>query len=29
MRKSTIIKDIQDMLANALPNVKYIDKDWG
>ena len=29
MRKSIIIKDIQDMLANALPNVKYIDKDWG
>jgi hypothetical protein len=29
MRKSIIIKDIQDMLANSLPNVKYIDKDWG
>lgn len=29
MRKSTIIKDIQDMLSHELPNVKYIDKDWG
>lgn len=29
MKKSTIIKDIQDMLSEALPNVKYIDKDWG
>ena len=29
MRKSTIIKDLQDMLAEALPGVKYIDKDWG
>ena len=29
MRKSTIIKDLMDMLSDALPNVKYIDKDWG
>ena len=29
MKKSTIIKDLQDMLAEALPGVKYIDKDWG
>ena len=29
MRKSTIIKDLQGMLARALPEVKYIDKDWG
>lgn len=29
MRKSTIIKDLQDMLSGALPQVKYIDKDWG
>lgn len=36
MRKSTIIKDIQDMLERALCDshaasgkVKYIDKDWG
>lgn len=29
MRKSTIIKDLQDMLAQGLPDVKYIDKDWG
>ena len=29
MRKSTIIKDLQDMLAHELPDVKYIDKDWG
>lgn len=29
MRKSTIIKDLQGMLSNALPQVKYIDKDWG
>jgi hypothetical protein len=29
MRKSTIIKDLQDMLAPRLPVVKYIDKDWG
>ena len=29
MRKSTIIKDLQDMLSRALPEVKYIDKDWG
>jgi len=29
MRKSTIIKDLQDMLENKLPGVKYIDKDWG
>ncbi len=29
MRKSTIIKDLQGMLSRALPQVKYIDKDWG
>lgn len=29
MRKSTIIKDLQEMLAHELPRVKYIDKDWG
>lgn len=29
MRKSTIIKDLQGMLSRALPEVKYIDKDWG
>lgn len=29
MRKSTIIKDLMDMLSEALPSVKYIDKDWG
>ena len=29
MRKSTIIKDLMDMLSEALLNVKYIDKDWG
>lgn len=29
MKKSTIIKDLQDMLAHELPEVKYIDKDWG
>lgn len=29
MNKSTIIKDLQDMLSESLPNVKYIDKDLG
>ena len=29
MRKSNIIKDLQEMLAHGLPGVKYIDKDWG
>ena len=29
MKKSTIIKGLQDMLSRALPEVKYIDKDWG
>jgi len=29
MRKSTIIKDLMEMLEESLPQVKYIDKDWG
>lgn len=29
MRKSTIIKDIVEALADALPQLKYVDKDWG
>ena len=29
MNKSTIITDLQDMLAENLTGVKYIDKDWG
>ena len=29
MRKSTIIKDIVEALAGALPQLKYVDKDWG
>lgn len=29
MRKLTIIKDIVEALAAALPELKYVDKDWG
>ena len=29
MKKSTIIKDLIEMLSTQLSNVKYIDKDWG
>ena len=29
MRKSTIIKDIVEAVAGALPQLKYVDKDWG